>query len=1211
MSLASETRLGPFKSQPASGAGEVHQGARHLLPRMWVRAVLAAVLCLICCSETFAQTTSATVSGSAKDEQGGVLPGATVTLTSDTQGTVQTVITDTLGNFLFPYVRPDTYTLRITLDGFQSAEQKGLVVNANDRIMAGNFTLPIGQVAETVTVVAQSSDIQLKSGERASTLQSTAMQSLAVNGRSFFGLAVMVPGVAPNTETPTQLDAFNVNGQRTNSNNMTIDGVANIDTGSNGANMVQTNLDAIAEFKVLTSSYQAEYGRAVGGQVQVVTKSGSRDFRGSGYWYGRRSEWNANTWLNKRDGTPMEKSSRNDQGYTFGGPAYIPGVFNTVKDKLFFFWNQEFQRRKDPVSERRVTVPTELERKGDFSQSVDASGNPYPYIRDYTTGLPCSANNTAGCFKYEGVLGRIDPNRLYAPTLAALDLFPPPNVTGQKGYNYKSQTPSNQPMDQSLLRLDYQASGNWRLTGRYMWHSNKNELPYGLLSLSNVPTAAGITNGPGYNWLVSTNGVLNSTTAVEISVGSAHNSLDSGTTNEDLTRTAAGMSSLPMLFPNVVQNDTIPTFTFAGGRVGSPAAINTAVLPFTNFNTTYDVVGNLTKVVGAHNLKVGLYFQRSLKDQSVVGTFNGLIWCNNDANNPYDSSHPYANAALGIYQLFGQASAYPIPKWRYSNVEWYAQDNWKPVANFTLDYGIRFYYLTPQWDVSLQASNWLADKWDASQAVRLFQPAVIDGRRKGYDAQTGQVVEAAFVGRVVPDSGARFNGAFQAGQGISETLTDGSKFRVSPRAGFAYDITGQQRLVARGGFAILYDRPQGNQVFDLINNAPGLQLQTLTWVLAKDVPAATGYNPTVAMNPSVYSWKIPTVYQWNIGFQTRLPAELTLDVAYVGSSSDNLLQFRNLNAVPYGAAYQPENRDPTRGQTCTGCTPISPIPGANALPADLMRPYPGYSNIRLWEFEAYSNYNALQTTVSRRFTKGLMFSAYYTWSSAKGTVGTDWDYARIDGRDREANYGPLVYDRPHAFVANFVYQVPDAGRGALGLLTNGWQLSGNYRWLYGTPYTAGFTIAGGTITTLNLTGGTEAARIALTGDGTSKGWSSDPYDQFNVAAFTAPKVGSIGLESPRYTMYLPPSSVLDLSLSKSFPFGGRRRLEIRVDAFNALNTVNYSGVNSTIFFRSLTDSTITNLPYDASGNLVNKNGVGTISGVRAARQMQVVTRFTF
>ena len=208
-----------------------------------------------------------------------------------------------------------------------------------------------------------------------------------------------------------------MNGQRETSNNVTIDGVANIDTGDNGGNMAVTNTEAISEFKVLTSSYQAEYGRAVGGQVQMVTKSGTQSFHGSGYWFGRRSGWNANSWTNNRAGAPAPvgngavieppKASRDDFGFTIGGPIYIPGVFNTDKKKLFFFWSEEFQKRSSPPSQRTARVPTALERAGDFSQSVDNSGNPYPYIRDYTTGLPCNASDTRGCFQDGGVLGRI------------------------------------------------------------------------------------------------------------------------------------------------------------------------------------------------------------------------------------------------------------------------------------------------------------------------------------------------------------------------------------------------------------------------------------------------------------------------------------------------------------------------------------------------------------------------------------------------------------------------------------------------------------------------------------------------------------------------------------------------------------------------------------------------------------------------------------
>jgi hypothetical protein len=194
--------------------------------------------------------------------------------------------------------------------------------------------------------------------------------------------------------------------------------------------------------------------------------------------------------------------------------------------------------------------------------------------------------------------------------------------------------------------------------------------------------------------------------------------------------------------------------------------------------------------------------------------------------------------------------------------------------------------------------------------------------------------------------------------------------------------------------------------------------------------------------------------------------------------------------------------------------------------------------------------------------------------------------------------------------ANWVYQFPDATSGPLGFVTNGWQISGNYRFLSGTPYTAGFSIPG--YGNINLTGSPDGyARIALTGQPISPGHSSDPYNQFNVAAFTAPKVGSTGLESPRFTMRLPATHTVDLSLAKSFPFGGKRRFEVRLDAFNALNHTNFTGINTTLQFKSLTDTTITNLPYDSTGKLVNQNGVGTISSVGSARQLQLMARFSF
>jgi hypothetical protein len=1183
---------------------------QHRLRLVLASVALAAAFCLAAGVPLNAQTTSASVAGTVKDAQGGVLPGATVALINQSRGTEQTVVSDEKGDFIFPFVQPGTYTIKLSLTGFQAFEKTGIVVNANDRLSAGSFTLTLGQLSESVVVTGVSTDIQLRSGERAFTLQSQTIQNIAVNGRSFFGLAVLVPGVLPNSDTPSQVSNFNVNGQRANSNNMTVDGVANIDTGDNGGNMAQTNLDAVAEFKVLTSSYQAEYGRAVGGQVQVVTKSGTQRYSGSAYWYARRSAWNANTWLNNRSHTPIPLSSRNDSGFTFGGPV-IP------KKNLFFFYSQEFQRRKDPVGESRVTVPTALERKGDFSQSVDANGNPYPYIRDYTTGLPCSASNTSGCFQDGGVLGRIPANRLYAPTLAALSLYPNANTTGQVGYNYKSQTPASQPLNQTLIRADYQFNSNWRATGRYMFHSNKNELPYGISGWSigsNLDNMNVISNTPARNWLASTTGILNNTTSLEISVGSAHNSLDHATSDANFTRTnlksLAGGQDLPMLFTAGIQNDYIPYFIYGGGRIANAPFYRIAQAPFTNYNTTYDIVANLTKVMGSHAAKAGFYYQKSIKPQSAFANFNGQINFDNSSSNPYDSTHPFANAALGIYTTFNQASDFRKPQWQYQNFEWYLQDNWKATNKLTLDYGVRFYALTPQWDVTKKAANFIPADFNAAAAVRLYQPAVIDGTRVGYDPQTGSIVNSAYIARIVPNSGDRFQGTHQAGQGISDTLTDGNKYRVSPRIGAAYDITGQGKFVTRGAFGIFYDRPQGNQVFDLITNPPATQTTTLNWGLISSLAQTSPLYAPVGLNPNVYNWTLPVVYQWNLGFQMQLPKNFTLDVSYVGSESRNLLQFRNLNAIPYGMGYLAQYQDPTRGTGCTGCSALSTLPGGNALSAEFLRADRGYNDIRLWEFQAYSNYKSIQTTVTRRFSQGLMFSGYYAYSQARGTLGGDWDYARIDGKNKQANYGPLSFDRPHSFVLSFVYQTPAVSQNGWRYLTNDWQISGNYRIYSGTPYSPGFSIPG--VGNINLTGSyTEGARIALTGQDTGAGNSSDPYKQFNVTGFTSPQPGSIGLESPRYTLRNPPINNLDMSVSKSFPLGGRRRFELRLDAFNALNHTQFSGVNSTLNFASLTDPTVTNLPYDSTGALVRTNGVGSINGVRPARQLQLMARFQF
>jgi hypothetical protein len=1190
-------------------------------------AALAALLCFAS-QPLRAQSTSASVSGAVVDSQGGTLPGATVTLTSRTQGNALSAVTDAEGNFVFNLVRPDTYSLRVAMSGFKTLERPNVVVSANDRFVAGTLTLDVGEMTESVTVTARLSELQAASGERSFTLESEAMENIAVNGRSMFGLLGLVPGVVPaamDITNPGQVSDVSANGQRSNSNNMTIDGVANIDTGNNGGNMATTNLDAVAEFKVLTNSYQAEYGRAVGAQVQAVTKSGTQEFHGSAYWYGRRSGWNANSWTNNRAGAEPADSSRNDYGYTLGGPIFVPGHFNSDKKKLFFFFSQEFQRRNDPVGERLSRVPTALERQGDFSQSLDSAGNPFPYVRDYATGLPCHAGDTSGCFQDGGVLGRIPQGRLYEPGLNALGIYPMPNFDGGSGINYRSQAPSDQPRREELLRLDFQANDNWRVTGRYMRHSDLQDLPYGTTwagaGSNNLDTMQTSFDNPGRNWMISVAGILDATTSLEASVGSAHNSLTFDVTNPMLRREAAGLSGLPLLYPEAVQNDYIPDMRFNGGRVGGSAGFyQTDRGPFVNENTTFDALANLTKVMGSHTAKAGVYYQHSWKPQSPFASFNSQISFIDDANNPYDTGFGYANAATGVFNSYRQASKYALPEWVYENLEFYVQDNWKATRRLTLDYGVRFYYMTPQWDQTLEASTFLPDAFDTARAARLYTPVCVGAApcsgsdRRGMDPALtgttptpGNTVDAGFIGQLVPGSGDRFNGSFQAGQGVGEQLASGSVFRVSPRFGFVYDLSGAQSLILRGGFGIFFDRPQGNMVFDNIANAPGMLQPQINFGLLQDLDAQFAGSeivPPLSLTPTEFEFTPPKTYAWNVGVQAKLPASLTFDLAYVGSESRNLLQQNFVNAVPYGARFQPENQDPTLAP--------SGVPGQTALADDLLRPYQGYGNIRLWEFAAHSNYHALQAGLNRRFDDGIMFSAFYVWSKALGTVDTDFSAARPNAgpeEQRRYNYSYLNTDRPHNFVVNFVWELPRATDGGLGFLLNDWQLSGVYRWTSGAPYPINYSIPG--IGNGNLTGSDQGARVVLNGDPGS-GSSNDPYRQItNPEVFAPPQPGSDGNESARYFLHGPAINNLDLSVSKSLRLGDRVRLEVRLDAFNALNHTQFSGVNNTVNFAGLDDPTITNLPYDGNGNLVRENGFGTVNGVRAPRTVQLVTRLTF
>src|SRR5439155_23407456 len=385
------------------------------------------------------------------------------------------------------------------------------------------------------------------------------------------------------------------------------------------------------------------------------------------------------------------------------------------------------------------------------------------------------------------------------------------------------------------------------------------------------------------------------------------------------------------------------------------------------------------------------------------------------------------------------------------------QDTWKLTPRITLDYGIRLSWYQPQYDASLQASTFVLSKWDPSKAPRLYQPSLVNGVRSAVDPVSGQVLPSYDIGLEVPGTGDPFNGVLQGEKGINKYLQQDRGVQWGPRFGVAWDVTGRQTIVIRTGGGIFYDRFQGNRVFDFVRNPPEAGQPTLTYEFAQNIDPKNillGPPTVFAADPE---GKIPTTYPYQFSVQTKLPWSMMLDTAYVGSLGRHLQDNRNLNPVPYGATFLPQNQDPS-----LVATQPNALPGNNALPRDSLRPLRGFGEVRLYESAATSNYNALQVSLNRRFGSGLFFGAAYTWSKALTTAQSDTTWVRADQYTRQAEYGPANFDRRQVFVWNYVYNVTALKQGnwLANAFANGWQLSGLMQLSTGSPFTPGFSISG-------------------------------------------------------------------------------------------------------------------------------------------------------
>jgi Carboxypeptidase regulatory-like domain/TonB-dependent Receptor Plug Domain len=1138
----------------------------------------------------YAQSITGSLNGRVVDQQSSAVPDAKVTAFEPTKKV--TVVTNTtgVGDFSIAGLAPGTYTVTVEAAGFKKLTRPDVALNASDKIALGELTLTLGALTETVEVSANATTLQTQSSERGAAVTGTQIENINVDGRTPLDLAKLIPGVQFTTgasyavgDASIGANQFTANGTRPSQNQVTLNGIGNVDTGNNGGMNASVSNDSIAEFKVLTGAYQAEYGRSAGAQVQLVTKSGTSQFHGSGYLYHRNEGMNANTYLNNvrpQFGlavTPKPLFRYNDPGYTIGGP--IPIKKGNIRNKVFFFWSQEWQEQLKPNTARNVTVPTALERKGDFSQSVSSANHQLVKIYDPTNGNPFPNNI-------------IPTSRIWAPGAALLGIYPQPNqsmaananLPSGATYNYQTQLPSKQPRREDLLRLDYNVTEKLRVYGHYVKDQQNMVIPYGTWVLGINPPIAPISEPiPGKSMAVGATYMISPTMTNEFNVGFTNNSINIFAPNGGLSqKTLLGSTPLPVLYPDAVQNDYIPQVGFGGNNLANSPSFGSADAPFINYNTTIDITDGVSKVWRSHVFKAGYYMQRSRKDQTSFASFDGSYNFGDQGgptgSNPLDTGYGYSNALLGVFQSFTQAQHHLNGMYRYWNIEQYFQDQWKVTSRLTLDYGMRAAWYQPQYDAGMQASTFVPSKWDPAQAPRLYQPAVnpANNTRSAYDPVAKTYLTSNYIGVLIPGSGNTTNGICQAGTCVSKYLTQSRGLQWGPRFGIAWDVTGKQDLVIRSGGGIFYDRIQGNRTFDMLANPPEAFAVTAQYGFAQQLNPATALLSPPGVSAVDPTGKIPTTYSYQFSVQKRLPMNMILDVAYVGSASRHQQDNRNLNWSPFGTTFTAAATDPTAGTGCIGCPAAlrtgRPV-GSNALPQNFMAPMRGYGNINLYESAATSNYNALQVQLQRRAARGLFLGVSYTWSKAMANSlagGTnDNSFVRPDQYNNIANVGPTAFDRRQVLSVNYVYTLPKLERGNAWtkLITNGWQLSGVTMAQTGAPFTPSVSVQNSSnqVVTGSYTEGWRPVRVAGCNPYTGSGnWNT----YLNSACFLPASVGSVGLESSINYLNAPGGVNFDMAFQKEFAVikEGKVRFQFRADAFNVFNHTIFTGVNSGLAF---------------------------------------------
>ena len=1129
----------------------------------WMTSCALAVI--VATASAAAQTTTGEIRGTVRDSSGGVLPGVTVTVVNTQTGLKRTEVTDTSGAYVVPNLPLGRYTVSAEIEGFRKSEKSGFDLVADGRITA-DFTLGIGTLSETVTVEAVRGDVVNRtSGEVARVIDGETVREIALSGRNYLELASLIPGAVMLDDdqmaitTGLGTGGTVINGNRGNSNNLTVDGGFNLDSGSNASMINNVGIDFIEQVSIQTSNFAADKGRNAGASINVVTRSGTNAYRGSVFETFRDESLHAANYFAPKDpnGKPIKaKEDFNDYGGGIGGPI--------IRNKLFFFVGVEFKSLDRQESPLLRTLPTRAELGGNFAARIAGPdgipGTPddagigdqllHPVTRQPLPGniLPQELMTTDGraiAKAYERMIG-----------LAALYSDTP---TGNNA-TYQLDFPFDWRQD--LLRIDYRPSANHAFYLRYLHDMYDLIEPRGTFINAALPTIPTNRVRPGYGIQIAHTWMVGQNLFNDFKATASWNGQRIPPYGENWKRDSYGFQ-FPQVFSRGQYDEGIPNVTFSG--TGAPAQLTGPSQSLLSPTTDITFTNNLTWIKRSHTVRTGAVVTRNRKDQNGRNQHTGVVNFN-ATNNPNTTGYAFADALTGFFRSYSEGDDDPLGFFRFTQYAGYVSDTWRVRENLSLEMGLRYEFAQPIYTQGNNISN--------------FDPALYNPAHAAVLAPNGSIVSPGIN---------RYTGMIRAGDEIPEDQRNRVTLDPTPAAliptgaqrglydthhlfmpRFSGAYTFRENWVIRGGFGLFYDRPEGNVIFSQVNLPPfvpsvSVENANLSNPLGGQTSVSSVLGNITALDPNM---KIPRQYNFSIGVQRELPWGHFAEATYVGNRGRDLLWQPNINI--------PSFEDELANQL---------LPAAQRANTNFLRPYKGYSGINQRRGDAFSDYNSLQLYLNRRRGE-IRYTVSYTLGKTTGLGSGNGDnplddegWRPTDNFDVSYFVGPTSFDRRHALVITPTYtpRYMQNRRNLLGQVLGGWEISGKIRWQSGQYLTP--------IGNTNI-GDRRAEYVG--GDINLPSDERSELKWFNTAAFTPAPVDRRGsatvgqIQGPHWKQ-------ADLSFRKRFRFTQTTNLELRADVFNVFNTVNFNNPNVNA----------TNAAY------------GRISGARISRQSQFSLRFSF